>query len=325
MTPPSTVPPVSASKTKLTPLTGLRFFAALHIFVFHIAAMPSPDEMRQMGEQTQAAQSGSESLDELTQEGAAAELGADAAEAGQQPPAQAGSSEAGGDGFMNRGLYKILPAPLARLFQRGFLSTSLFFMLSGFVLAYLYVDADGKQTIGNREFFLSRWIRLYPLHFIMLPLLLPMVLLFMSFFPTTTLWGFPVPKPAFVGASGVMSALLVQAWCPEAALTWNFATWALSAVAFFYVMFPWTVKVLSRQSRSTLWILFWLMPVLNLKRVRDADTVILAPALRHGDYSLPALQDHAARHELVSQGDGIEWPELGRPGDCCRSCDLHDS
>lgn len=137
-------------------------------------------------------------------------------------------------------------------------------MLSGFVLAYLYVDADGKQTISNREFFLSRWIRLYPLHFIMLPLLLPMVLMFMGFFPTTTLWGFSVPKPAFVGASGVMSLLLVQAWCPEAALSWNFATWALSAVAFFYVMFPSTVKFLSRQSRSTLWTLFWLMPVLNL-------------------------------------------------------------
>jgi len=104
----------------------------------------------------------------------------------------------------------------------------------------------------------------YPLHFAMLFLVVPAVFFMLDLFPTTSMWGIPVPKPAYAILSGLMSLLLIQAWCPEAALSWNFATWALSAVVFFYAMFPLVVRLLKGQSRQALWIWFWAMPVLNL-------------------------------------------------------------
>ena len=269
----------ATAASRLTPLTGLRFLAALHIFVFHIAAMPSPDEMQAMAQANAAA---SESAAPAVAPGETApgdiapgESTPQATAPGEKPASEkpasekpAGGAPAAGEGGggtgPERGLYRALPAPLAWLIKRGFVSTGLFFLLSGLVLAYLYVDGDGRQTVSTRDFLLGRWVRLYPLHVAVLPLVLPMLLGMLSFFPATTLWGVPVSTPAFVGATGLMSLALVQAWCPEAALTWNFATWALSTVTFFYVMFPLVVRLLRGWSRPALWTLFWLLPLLNL-------------------------------------------------------------
>lgn len=266
--------------SRLVPLTGLRFFAALHIFVFHIAAMPTMDELQVLMQQgSQAAMPGEAGADigtgatVATSPETPSDASADSSPEnlsrrpvdsppGSKPAAR--SPEAMAAEMQNRGLYAVLPKPLGRFLQRGYLSTGLFFMLSGFVLAYLYVDRDGHQTVSDREFWLNRIARLYPLHLLMLLFLIPMAVAMLSFMPSNSLWGIPVSKPVFGVVTGLMSVLLVQAWCPEAALTWNFATWALSAVAFFYLVFPAVVRFLARQSRTTLWGLFWLMPVLNL-------------------------------------------------------------
>ena len=280
--------PGAGVSTRLVPLTGLRFFAALHIFVFHIAAMPSMEELQTMMQQNSpeaaAANAEKRAEREATASGEAMaaaavteisprlETSASSAETlpssppgstqGEKPAAK--TPEAMAAEMQNRGLYAVLPKPLSRFLQRGYLSTGLFFMLSGFVLAYLYLDRDGHQMVGNREFWLNRVARLYPLHLLMLLFLIPMAVAMLSFMPSNSLWGIPFSKPVFGFLTGLMSVFLVQAWCPEAALTWNFATWALSAVAFFYLVFPAVVRFLQRQSRTTLWILFWLMPVLNL-------------------------------------------------------------
>ena len=50
------VNPSAASKVILSPLTSLRFLAALHIFLFHIGAMPSPEEMKRFADQMQGNQ-----------------------------------------------------------------------------------------------------------------------------------------------------------------------------------------------------------------------------------------------------------------------------
>jgi peptidoglycan/LPS O-acetylase OafA/YrhL len=278
----------ATQRPKLTALTSLRFFAALHIFIFHIAALPSAEEMEQFQKQmreTQATASDAEVRAESVIQGMAeTDQAADATEAGHKtieqtdsseltnPPAQGTQAAAEQPAAVgpeltpnpNRGLYAALPSWLSLLIMRGYCSTGLFFMLSGFVLAYLYVDADGNQTVSNRDFWLARWIRIYPLHFLMLFLVLPGMFFILGMMPTPTLWKIPVSKPAFALLSGVMSLLLIQAWCPEAALTWNFATWALSAVVFFYAVFPWVVMRLKGLSRNALWFWFWMMPILNL-------------------------------------------------------------
>ncbi|MFN9371758.1 MAG: acyltransferase family protein [Planctomycetaceae bacterium] len=241
--------------------------------------MPSLEELQVMMQQMQNAtpeatpSGGQQAAGEALAEASATERATStdgpakpSAATGEAPPRapEPASPEAMAEAMQNRGLYAVLPPPLTRHVQRGYLSTGLFFMLSGFVLAYLYLDRDGGQTVSNREFWLNRIARLYPLHLTLLVLLIPMAIGMLSFMPSNSLWKIPVSKPVFGVVSGLLSVFLVQAWCPEAALTWNFATWALSAVAFFYLMFPPGVALLQRQARTTLWILFWLMPVLNL-------------------------------------------------------------
>jgi len=45
-----------------------------------------------------------------------------------------------------------LPAPLFTAIANGWMSTSFFFLLSGFILAYLYWGRDGRLTIPKKTF-----------------------------------------------------------------------------------------------------------------------------------------------------------------------------
>lgn len=55
-------------------------------------------------------------------------------------------------------------APVAWLYTRSWLLVDLFFLLSGMVLTYRYLEPLSKQRISGREFFFLRLSRLYPLH-----------------------------------------------------------------------------------------------------------------------------------------------------------------
>jgi peptidoglycan/LPS O-acetylase OafA/YrhL len=66
-----------------------------------------------------------------------------------------------------------LPSPLLRLLSRGFVSTGLFFQLSGFLLAYAYLRPDGQPKVPDRALWSGRFVRLYPLYIISLVLLVP--------------------------------------------------------------------------------------------------------------------------------------------------------
>ena len=67
-----------------------------------------------------------------------------------------------------------------------------------------------------------------------------------------------------ISSSALLNALLLQAWFPPYALNWNFPTWALSAVAFFYFAFPFCVFVLHQLTRVQLFALMMALPVASL-------------------------------------------------------------
>ena len=71
-------------------------------------------------------------------------------------------------GLLTFGLIDGFPAPLARLIGRGFISTGLFFQLSGLLLAYVYLDRTGRPKVADGPFWRARFIRLYPLYFLLL-------------------------------------------------------------------------------------------------------------------------------------------------------------
>jgi peptidoglycan/LPS O-acetylase OafA/YrhL len=162
-------------RPRLPALAGVRIFAALHIYFFHV-------------------------------------------------------KQAHDSGLLSFSAISALPAPLASLVGRGHVSTGLFFQLSGFLLAYAYLDSSGRPKTTDWTFWRGRFVRLYPLYFLSLLLLVPApaLLPFTAKHSTTA-----------EVASGVLSSLtLTQAWFPAFALWWNAPAWALSAFAAFYAIFP---------------------------------------------------------------------------------------
>lgn len=59
-------------------------------------------------------------------------------------------------------------AVLFPFYQAGWLAVEFFFTLSGFVFFWLYGEAIAEQALGVGKFFIARFSRLYPLHFVTL-------------------------------------------------------------------------------------------------------------------------------------------------------------
>ena len=61
--------------------------------------------------------------------------------------------------------------------------------------------------------------------------------------------------------ASVLVASLLQAWVPQAALSWNAVAWSLSVEALFYLLFPFLLLLLVRRSQPQLFLIaiaFWL-------------------------------------------------------------------
>jgi peptidoglycan/LPS O-acetylase OafA/YrhL len=116
----------------------------------------------------------------------------------------------------------------ATVMQAGYFGVTLFFVLSGFVLAYAHLDTFGRPGgTGVTAFAVARFARIYPVYVL--------VLLYV--------W-------LRSGASGpiVSHALLLQAWHADAAHAFalNGPGWSLSVEAFLYACFPLIVVALRR-------------------------------------------------------------------------------
>ncbi|MFM7846148.1 MAG: acyltransferase family protein [Planctomycetota bacterium] len=152
-------------------------------------------------------------------------------------------------------IFDALPQWVVNLIERGYCSTSLFFLLSGFILAYLYLDDTGQLVMPSRQFWRARAARIYPLHLVLLTVAALPTLMMAKQFGLTAV---------DVVVSGLLSAGLLQAWSPRFALSWNFPTWALSVVVFFYAVFPWLAPCATRWSSTKRRLALFLLPLISL-------------------------------------------------------------
>lgn len=128
-----------------------------------------------------------------------------------------------------------LPLALQTFLGNGYLAVNLFFILSGFILAYTYQDqVEGKE---NRfRFWEARIARIYPVYFLSLVLA--------YWFERGLSFG-----------TRVAVLLMVQAWnprVPQLTGAWNYPAWSLSVEAFFYLAFPFLLPWISRKSTRAL-------------------------------------------------------------------------
>ena len=165
--------PLSRHRTSLPALTGIRFFAAMYVVLFHFGA-----------------------------------------------------------GFAAR---HHAPPPIENLLQHGYVAVSLFFLLSGFILAYTYEgQIDGSN--GRWRFWEARFARIYPVY------LLSLIV--------------AIDTSAPVGIGTRLACLtMIQAWnpaLPHLAGAWNMPAWTLSVEAFFYLCFPFVQPWIARLSMTGL-------------------------------------------------------------------------
>ncbi|RKQ96373.1 peptidoglycan/LPS O-acetylase OafA/YrhL [Kushneria sinocarnis] len=158
---------------------------------------------------------------------------------------------------------------LHSLLSIGFFSTSTFFVLSGFLLTHVYLrrpDNDGAARLGTGKgvFWIKRFASLYPIHIFALLIALPLMMSNSAstgdimVAPNTNVWGPDeldhAERP--LGASGMLTNLglhltLTHAWNPIYT-AFNSPSWSLSALMFFYLVFPFAAPLIGRNRRPTL-------------------------------------------------------------------------
>ena len=131
-----------------------------------------------------------------------------------------------------------LVAPLRALVEAGYTTTSMFLVLSGFMLFYGYVDGSGQLRTSARRLWWSRFAMLYPLAVLGQLLGLP-----------AALFGSESMGPGEIVARLAAALTLTQAWIPAVAFSLDGPAWTLSCLAAFYALFPWLAARTAQLSR----------------------------------------------------------------------------
>ena len=121
---------------------------------------------------------------------------------------------------------------LAPVVNAGYIALGLFFLLSGFVLAYNYSGAAREGSLDKVRFWKARFTRLYPVYLLSLLLSWRMVVPEYGAHTHILFW-----------TGMVLTPLLLQGWVPQLATFLNTPAWAMPAEAFMYALFPWLAKV----------------------------------------------------------------------------------
>lgn len=122
------------------------------------------------------------------------------------------------------------------VFEAGKTGVTLFFILSGFVLAWGY-----KPAQSARSFWLHRAARIYPLH---------VVGVVLAVIAAATL----VPEIRTDGVAPLgANLLLLSGWVPDWWQAGNPASWSLVCEAFFYLTFPLVIRLVAGRSARILW------------------------------------------------------------------------
>ena len=103
-----------------------------------------------------------------------------------------------------------------------------FFVLSGFILTYVYADRlTQKRKLGR--FYFTRWARIWPLHVVTLGIYI------FCFMKLQHIYNNSEPTQRLIA-----NAFLLQSWVPSYSwcFSFNSVSWSISTEAFFYLMFP---------------------------------------------------------------------------------------
>lgn len=140
---------------------------------------------------------------------------------------------------------------------QGRLGVSVFFVLSGFIMTYVYYGEDrwDPSRASAGRFLIARVARIFPLHLLTLVLCLPLA------FNSNTARVDPADLPYHI--------FLVQEWSPIGYIGQgpNKVSWTLSVEMLFYVCTPWIFAGMLKAGRRKAWLLAGLFVTLAILTV----------------------------------------------------------
>ena len=143
----------------------------------------------------------------------------------------------------------------APILKAPFFTTSVFFLLSGFIYSFLFNEQERIPKF--KQFMKERFRRLYPLHIICTLLVFAIIAYRTSHFDNTV----------FAIKSIALHVSLLWAFVPELGHALNQPSWALSVFFICYALTPVLSKFLNKQNNKTLWLLFaglWAFVILSI-------------------------------------------------------------
>lgn len=127
-------------------------------------------------------------------------------------------------------------APYVAFISLGYLGVSFFFVLSGFILVYVYSGREIKKS----RFWQARFARVYPAY--AFSLLFTVQAVVASWPHMKQLHAIPLTLLAY--------PLLLEAWFPKIFFFWNVVGWSLSVELVFYLVFPYAVRILEKLTNT---------------------------------------------------------------------------
>jgi peptidoglycan/LPS O-acetylase OafA/YrhL len=128
------------------------------------------------------------------------------------------------------------------LLAMGRFGVDLFFILSGFVLAHVYIDAREHGRFDFKRFIIARFARIWPLH-------ITVILFLLAVWAGATLLNVPFEQDQFALRDLPANILMIHAWGFAPDQTWNGPSWSISAEWFAYLAFPAYLMIAARFSQ----------------------------------------------------------------------------
>lgn len=137
-----------------------------------------------------------------------------------------------------------------KILFKAYTMVDLFFIMSGFIICHVYQQSFQEPYItGNfRKFFVARFARIYPLHFITLIFLIILI-------AAAKGWNI-VDDPKAIPTN----LLLIHSFGIHKVFTWNIPSWSISAEWWAYMIFPLLIIFIHRAQRLAITVL-WLFVV----------------------------------------------------------------